>query len=158
MLSKVTVKSFGAVGEQGRDPDVGGLDVGAVRVAMDATYPPFESLDSSGQIVGFSKDIADALGWERFSLLGHSMGAAAAAMPAVLVELGFITNPADVDIGVIFGFGFPPFRGGLLREADRHGLRWVVDRLDGFAERYGERLRPAALLREMADRGATFYK
>lgn len=32
-----------------------------VRIAMDATYPPFESLDSSGQIVGFSKDIADAL-------------------------------------------------------------------------------------------------
>jgi len=32
-----------------------------VRVAMDATYPPFESLDASGQFVGFSKDIADAL-------------------------------------------------------------------------------------------------
>jgi polar amino acid transport system substrate-binding protein len=32
-----------------------------VRIAMDATYPPFESLDASGQIVGFSKDIADAL-------------------------------------------------------------------------------------------------
>ena len=32
-----------------------------VRVAMDATYPPFESLDPSGEIVGFSKDIADAL-------------------------------------------------------------------------------------------------
>lgn len=74
------------------------------------------------------------------------------------MEEGIITNPADVDIGVIFGFGFPPFRGGLLREADRHGLRWVVDRLDGFAERYGERLRPAALLREMAERGEKFYK
>lgn len=32
-----------------------------VRIAMDATYPPFESLDASGEIVGFSKDIADAL-------------------------------------------------------------------------------------------------
>ncbi len=32
-----------------------------VRIAMDATYPPFESLDPSGQIVGFDKDIADAL-------------------------------------------------------------------------------------------------
>jgi polar amino acid transport system substrate-binding protein len=32
-----------------------------VRIAMDATYPPFESLDPSGQIVGFSKDIGDAL-------------------------------------------------------------------------------------------------
>ena len=32
-----------------------------VRIAMDATYPPFESLDPSGAIVGFDKDIADAL-------------------------------------------------------------------------------------------------
>ena len=73
------------------------------------------------------------------------------------MEEGIITNPADVDIGVIFGFGFPPFRGGLLREADRHGLAWVVDRLDGYAEKHGERLRPAALLRDMAARGARFY-
>ncbi len=73
------------------------------------------------------------------------------------MEEGILTNPADIDIGVIFGFGFPPFRGGLLREADRCGLPWVVDRLDGYAERHGERLRPAALLREMAARGARFY-
>lgn len=74
------------------------------------------------------------------------------------MEEGIITNPADVDIGVIFGFGFPPFRGGLLREADRQGLRWVVDKLEGYADRHGERLRPAALLREMARKGESFYK
>jgi 3-hydroxyacyl-CoA dehydrogenase/enoyl-CoA hydratase/3-hydroxybutyryl-CoA epimerase len=74
------------------------------------------------------------------------------------MEEGIITNPADVDIGVIFGFGFPPFRGGLLREADRHGLAWVVDRLDGYAERHGDRLRPASLLRDMAGRNATFHQ
>jgi 3-hydroxyacyl-CoA dehydrogenase/enoyl-CoA hydratase/3-hydroxybutyryl-CoA epimerase len=73
------------------------------------------------------------------------------------MEEGVITNPADVDLGVIFGFGFPPFRGGLLREADRHGLAWVVGRLDAYAEKHGERLRPAALLRDMAARGVTFY-
>jgi len=73
------------------------------------------------------------------------------------MEEKIITNPADVDIGVIFGFGFPPFRGGLLREADRQGLPWVVETLDRYAEKYGERLRPAALLREMAGRGAGFY-
>jgi 3-hydroxyacyl-CoA dehydrogenase/enoyl-CoA hydratase/3-hydroxybutyryl-CoA epimerase len=74
------------------------------------------------------------------------------------MEEGIITNPADIDIGVIFGFGFPPFRGGLLREADRQGLPWVVEKLDGYAERLGERLRPAPLLRDMAGRGARFYK
>jgi 3-hydroxyacyl-CoA dehydrogenase/enoyl-CoA hydratase/3-hydroxybutyryl-CoA epimerase len=74
------------------------------------------------------------------------------------MEEGIITNPADVDIGVIFGFGFPPFRGGLLREADRHGLPWVVETLDRYADRLGDRLRPAHLLRDMAGRRAGFYK
>ncbi|HEV7517711.1 MAG TPA: 3-hydroxyacyl-CoA dehydrogenase NAD-binding domain-containing protein [Thermoanaerobaculia bacterium] len=70
---------------------------------------------------------------------------------------GIITDPADVDIGVIFGFGFPPFRGGLLREADRLGLATVVERLDAYAARYGQRLEPAPLLREMARKAEVFY-
>jgi len=32
-----------------------------VRIAMDATYPPFESLAANGEIVGFEKEIGDAL-------------------------------------------------------------------------------------------------
>lgn len=74
------------------------------------------------------------------------------------MEEGIIEEPADVDIGVIFGFGFPPFRGGLLREADRHGLPWVVGKLEGHAARHGSRLEPARLLRDMARRGDRFYK
>jgi len=73
------------------------------------------------------------------------------------MEEGIIKDPADVDIGVIFGFGFPPFRGGLLQEADRHGLDWVVSRLEGYAARHGKRLEPAELLREMARKGERFY-
>ncbi|HWM93677.1 MAG TPA: 3-hydroxyacyl-CoA dehydrogenase NAD-binding domain-containing protein [Thermoanaerobaculia bacterium] len=74
------------------------------------------------------------------------------------MEEGIIRDPADIDIGVIFGFGFPPFRGGLLQEADRHGLPWVVSRLEGYAARHGKRLEPADLLREMARKGERFYK
>ncbi len=74
------------------------------------------------------------------------------------MEEGIITDPADVDIGVIFGFGFPPFRGGLLREADRMGLPWVVERLEHYAAERGKRLEPAELLRDMARKGTTFHK
>ncbi|HEX3527084.1 MAG TPA: 3-hydroxyacyl-CoA dehydrogenase NAD-binding domain-containing protein [Thermoanaerobaculia bacterium] len=74
------------------------------------------------------------------------------------MEEGIITNPADVDLGVIFGFGFPPFRGGLLREADRVGLATVVEKLEGYASRYGMRLEPAELLKRMARNGETFHK
>ncbi|MDA8019380.1 MAG: 3-hydroxyacyl-CoA dehydrogenase NAD-binding domain-containing protein [Thermoanaerobaculia bacterium] len=74
------------------------------------------------------------------------------------IEDGVISNPNDIDIGVIFGFGFPPFRGGILREADRQGLEYVVDRLETYAEKYGERLAPAQLLVDMAKRGESFHQ
>ncbi len=74
------------------------------------------------------------------------------------MEEGIITDPADVDIGVIFGFGFPPFRGGVLREADRQGLPWVVERLEHYAALRGSRLEPAKRLREMARKGERFYR
>jgi len=77
---------------------------------------------------------------------------------ALAIEDGVIENPVDIDIGVIFGFGFPPFRGGLLKEADRVGLARVVERLELYAERGGDRLRPAQLLRDMAKAGKTFHR
>ncbi len=73
------------------------------------------------------------------------------------MEEGVISDPADIDVGTIFGFGFPPFRGGLLREADRLGLPRIVDRLDAYTARLGRRFEPAGLLREMARRGETFH-
>ena len=74
------------------------------------------------------------------------------------IEDGIIENPNDIDIGVIFGFGFPPFRGGILREADKQGLDYVVARLEDYAEAYGDRLAPAQLLKDMAQGGKTFHK
>lgn len=74
------------------------------------------------------------------------------------MEDGIVSNPKDIDIGVVFGFGFPPFRGGILREADRLGVDYVVGRLETYAERYGERLAPAALLKDMARAGKTFHQ
>jgi 3-hydroxyacyl-CoA dehydrogenase / enoyl-CoA hydratase / 3-hydroxybutyryl-CoA epimerase len=74
------------------------------------------------------------------------------------IEEGIITNPNDIDIGVIFGFGFPPFRGGILREADRVGVGAIVDKLDRYASTHGKRLEPAQLLRDMAARGERFHK
>lgn len=35
---------------------------GVIKVAMDQTYPPFESVDSSGNIVGIDPDLARAIG------------------------------------------------------------------------------------------------
>src|SRR5216683_5740669 len=50
---------------------------------------------------------------------------------------GVVRSPRDGDIGAIFGFGFPPFRGGPLRHIDDLGAARLVADLQRLAERYG---------------------
>jgi hypothetical protein len=58
---------------------------------------------------------------------------------------------------MIFGTGFPPFRGGLLRHADTLGIRRVVERLEELAGKAGARFAPAETLRRLARKGRGFY-
>ena len=68
-----------------------------------------------------------------------------------------VRSPRDGDIGAIFGFGFPPFRGGPLRYADDLGADRVATDLERLAERYGTRFAPSEVLQEHARRGTKFY-
>jgi 3-hydroxyacyl-CoA dehydrogenase/enoyl-CoA hydratase/3-hydroxybutyryl-CoA epimerase len=70
---------------------------------------------------------------------------------------GVVRSPRDGDIGAIFGFGFPPFRGGPLRYADDLGAERVVSDLDRLAERHGVRFAPSEVLQEHARSGTKFY-
>ena len=54
---------------------------------------------------------------------------------------------------MIFGIGFPPFRGGLCAHADARGAAAVVDALSRLASEKGPRFNPAPLLVDMASRG-----
>jgi 3-hydroxyacyl-CoA dehydrogenase len=58
---------------------------------------------------------------------------------------------------MIFGTGFPPFRGGLLRHADAIGLGRVFSRLDDLAERLGPRFAPSDLIQRLANARRGFY-
>jgi 3-hydroxyacyl-CoA dehydrogenase len=73
----------------------------------------------------------------------------------VLAE-GRVEDPRDVDLGVIFGFGFPAARGGLLHWADTLGANRIVEMLRPLAP-LGARARPTPLLLEMAAAGRRFY-
>lgn len=70
---------------------------------------------------------------------------------------GVVRSARDGDIGAIFGFGFPPFRGGPLRYADDLGAERVVTDLARLAERYGPRFAPSEVLQEHARAGTKFY-
>jgi 3-hydroxyacyl-CoA dehydrogenase/enoyl-CoA hydratase/3-hydroxybutyryl-CoA epimerase len=61
-----------------------------------------------------------------------------------------IENPDYLDMALIMGIGFPPFRGGLMRYAHHIGLDYVVDRLRKFEQTYGNRFAPCSYLVELA--------
>ncbi|HTK42836.1 MAG TPA: fatty acid oxidation complex subunit alpha FadJ [Gemmatimonadales bacterium] len=70
---------------------------------------------------------------------------------------GVVRSPRDGDIGAIFGFGFPPFRGGPLRLIDDVGVGQVVDTLSRLQAEYGARFAPAPVLQQMATNGERFH-
>ncbi|MDR3608193.1 MAG: 3-hydroxyacyl-CoA dehydrogenase NAD-binding domain-containing protein [Oligoflexia bacterium] len=71
---------------------------------------------------------------------------------------GVVASAAEVDLGMIMGTGFPPFRGGLLRYADTIGAQTIVKQLSEYAKRLGARFAPADPLVVMAQESRGFYK
>jgi 3-hydroxyacyl-CoA dehydrogenase/enoyl-CoA hydratase/3-hydroxybutyryl-CoA epimerase len=68
-----------------------------------------------------------------------------------------VASASKLDLAMIFGTGFPPFRGGLLRYADSLGASRVLSTLEDLASRLGTRFQPAPLLRDMAGSGGNFH-
>jgi 3-hydroxyacyl-CoA dehydrogenase len=77
---------------------------------------------------------------------------------AYMMEEGICDRPQDMDLAMIYGTGFPPYRGGILRYADHWGMKNVYEKLQELEKQYGVRFRPAALIKEMAESGKTFYQ
>lgn len=62
------------------------------------------------------------------------------------LEEGVVADADALDVAMIFGTGFPPFRGGLWTYARERGLPAIRDRLQELAGRMGPRFAPAASL------------
>ena len=86
------------------------------------------------------------------------MLAAAINEAAFMIEEGICDRPQDMDLAMIYGTGFPPYRGGILRYADQWGLQNVQRKLTELEKQYGAHFKPAGLIQEMAGAGRTFYK
>ncbi len=69
-----------------------------------------------------------------------------------------VDKAATVDIGMIYGTGFPPFKGGLLRWADQDGLENLAGRIRNFAKEVSaERFAIAPFLEMMIADKKKFY-
>ena len=67
-----------------------------------------------------------------------------------------VRSAGELDLAMIFGTGFPPFRGGLCRWADQQGLPQIIATLERLEGAVGNRFRPSEALRSTAA-GGGFY-
>jgi len=72
------------------------------------------------------------------------------------LEEGIVEDPAEADMGLIFGIGFPPFRGGALRYIDSMGLDKFCEIADKYAD-LGKLYHPTEKMREMAKKGEKYF-
>ncbi len=68
------------------------------------------------------------------------------------------SRPQDVDLGMIFGTGFAPFRGGLLSYADTEGISKVYETLQSLSESGNGRFKPSSALESIYKSGKGFYE
>ncbi|MBB5232724.1 3-hydroxyacyl-CoA dehydrogenase NAD-binding domain-containing protein [Deinococcus budaensis] len=69
---------------------------------------------------------------------------------AQILDEGIAQRAGDIDVIYIYGYGFPPYRGGPMGYADEVGLKNVVAALEGYGQT------PAPLLKRLAQEGKTF--
>lgn len=72
-------------------------------------------------------------------------------------EEGVIDDPETGDLGAIFGWGFAPYTGGPLSMIDTIGAEEFVRTADRLAQAYGERFKVPQSLRDLAEKGESFY-
>ena len=77
---------------------------------------------------------------------------------ARILDEKIVADAATVDLGLIFGIGFPPFRGGLLRYADNEGLTRIASVIEKFSHDVNaERFELSPYLAELAEHKKKFY-
>ena len=77
---------------------------------------------------------------------------------ASCLEEGIVSHASQIDLGLIYGIGFPPFRGGLLKFADDQGLQRLKPFFLEFAKEVSqERYSINIKLNQLMEQGLKFY-
>ncbi|AGI73288.1 fatty acid oxidation complex subunit alpha [Octadecabacter arcticus 238] len=73
------------------------------------------------------------------------------------LDEGVLMDIREGDVGAILGWGFAPWSGGPFSWLDILGAPYAAERCDELTAIHGERFACPALLRDMADKGQSFY-
>ncbi len=77
---------------------------------------------------------------------------------ARILDDGIASTAVSVDLAMIMGTGFPPFRGGLLRFADTLHPRSVLESSRQLQATHGDRFAPPELIVRLATEDRGFYE
>ena len=75
---------------------------------------------------------------------------------AKILEEGLAQRASDIDVIWMYGYGFPRFRGGPMFWADLVGVQTIYDTMSRLHDEHGDWLKPAPLLKRMAEQGKGF--
>jgi len=73
------------------------------------------------------------------------------------LEEGVLEDIREGDVGAILGWGFAPWSGGPFAWLDILGAARAVEICDDLEARFGPRFKAPRMLRDMAEKGETFY-
>ena len=72
------------------------------------------------------------------------------------LEDNIVSTPAEADMGLVYGVGYPPFRGGVLHSVDKMGVQKFIETADALKD-LGPLYHVTDGLRKMAEAGETYY-
>jgi len=73
------------------------------------------------------------------------------------LEDRIVNTPVEVDLALVYGLGFPPFRGGPFRYADAVGLKALCETAAKYAS-LGKLYEPTTQMLNLAEAGAGFHE
>lgn len=72
------------------------------------------------------------------------------------LQEGIINSIPEANLGSIFGWGFPPFKGGVIQYVNDYGIERFVKKCKVYEDEHGPRFQVPKMLREMAEGQAVF--
>ncbi len=128
------------------------------------TKKGFYIYDDAGKSTGVDPEIYKVLGlktptaaFDTKEIIDRGILSMVNEAALALLDDRIVESAEELDLAMIFGTGFPPFRGGLLKYADAEGLKNIVERLEAFEIKFGKRFKPTRPLVDLVNKKSTFY-
>jgi 3-hydroxyacyl-CoA dehydrogenase / enoyl-CoA hydratase / 3-hydroxybutyryl-CoA epimerase / enoyl-CoA isomerase len=99
--------------------------------------------------------VADRVEFDKEDVVARMMLPMALEMARCLEE-GIVETAAEADLALLYGVGFPPFRGGIFRWMDTVGMAYIAEQSAKWAH-LGKAYEMTERMNEMLANGETYY-